>query len=417
MKRRNFVGVTCGAAFGLNLPDVLRAQYNNNNATAKSVIHIYLPGGMSHQESFDPKPHAPSEYRGPYTPIKTNVEGILMGPHFKETAKVADKLAIINSMTHGEAAHERGTHNMFTGYRPSPAISYPSFGSVISHELGSRNSLPPYVAVPNTPNEFAGTGHLSSQYSPFGLGSDPASPTFKVRDLDIPVDQARFERRRGLLEMVNSKFEKEQKSDNIDAIGKFYDQAYSLIGNKAAKDAFNINLEESKTREAYGKGSAGSRFLIARRLVEAGTRMVTVTFGSWDMHDNIKIGYDNQAPEFDKAFAALITDLSDRGLLDETLIMVSSEFGRTPKINKTSGRDHWPRVFSTVLAGGGVNGGLIYGSSDTIAAEVDTDPVTPADLATTMYHCMGINARQELMAPGPRPIEIVDGGNVISKLL
>lgn len=417
MNRRHFNKIGLGAVFGLSTPELLHAQYGNNNATAKSVIHIYLPGGMAHQESFDPKPYAPVEYRGPYTPIDTNVDGIQLGPHFKETAKIANNIAIINSMTHGEAAHERGTHNMFTGYKPSPALTYPSLGSVVSHELDALNNLPPYVAIPNIANEHAGSGYLSSQYGPFSLGSDPASSSFKVKDLVPPVTADRFARRQGLLELVNSDFENRAKSDNMDAIEKFYKQAYELIGSQSARDAFDLSKEDSKIKESYGVGTAGSRFLLSRRLVEAGVRMVSVTFGSWDMHDNIKNGFDRQAPEFDKAFAALISDLKERGLLDETLVMVSSEFGRTPKINTTNGRDHWPRVFSTVLAGGGIVGGQKYGESDSLAAEVDSDPVSPADLAKTMYHCMGITAEKELIAPGPRPIEIVDGGSVIEGLL
>ena len=411
MKRRSFIYT--GSALGLGLPQLLSAQYANNNATAKSVIHIHLPGGMSHQESFDPKPYAPSEYRGPFSAIDTNVPGVQVSSHFANTAKIADKLVIINSMTHGEAAHERGTHNMFTGYRPSPALTYPSFGSVISHELGGDKDLPAYVAVPQTANEHAGSGYLSSQYEAFSLGSDPASPSFKVRDLDIPVTQERFQRRRDMLETVNTKFENFAKSDSMDAIDAFYKQAYSLIGSEQAKSAFDLTKEDPKVKEQYGSTTAGARLLLSRRLVQSGVRMLSVTLGSWDMHDNIKGGYDRQAPEFDKAFAALITDLSQSGLLDETLVMVTSEFGRTPKINKTDGRDHWPRVFSTVMAGGGIVGGQKYGTSDVLGGEVDTNPVSPADLAATMYKAVGIDSNRELIAPGPRPVEIVDGGKVL----
>jgi len=412
MNRRNFT--LGGTAFGISMPQILKAQYGNNASTAKNIIHIYLPGGISHQESFDPKPLAPSEYRGPFGAIDTVVAGIQLGSQFPETAKIANKIAIINSMTHGQAAHERGTESMFTGYTPSPAVNYPSFGSIISHELETVNNLPKYVSVPNQPNEFAGTGFLSTKYGSFSLGSDPASSDFKVRDLNIPVPQSQFDRRRAILETVNTKFESETRSDAEDAIGEFYDQAFNLVGSQQAKDAFDITKEPKDLVEKYGDGQAGKRFLISRRLVESGVRMVSVTFGSWDHHDNIKGSYERNAPELDKAYAALIADLDERGMLSETLVLLSTEFGRTPKINKTDGRDHWPRVFSSVMAGGGIQGGVKYGASDPLASEVDTDPVSPADLAATMYHALGIDSKKELMTTDSRPIKIVDGGKILN---
>jgi len=411
MNRRNFI--LGGSAFGISMPQILKAQYGNNAATAKNIIHIFLPGGISHQESFDPKPLAPSEYRGPFGAIETVVSGIQLGSQFSETAKIADKIAIINSMTHGQAAHERGTESMFTGYKPSPALSYPSFGSVISHELETVNNLPKYVSVPNQANEFAGTGFLSTKHGSFSLGSDPASPDFQVRDLNIPVTTDQFDRRRNILETVNTKFDSETTSDEVDAIGKFYDQAYDLIGSKKAREAFDITMEPQSLVERYGSGQAGKRFLISRRLVESGVRMVSVTFGSWDHHDNIKVSYERYAPELDKAYAALIADLDERGLLSETLVLLSTEFGRTPKINNTSGRDHWPRVFSSVMAGGGIQGGVKYGASDSLASEVDEDPVSPSDLAATMYHAIGVDPKKELMTADLRPIKIIDGGKIL----
>lgn len=415
INRRNFL---IGSTFcGLTLPELLQAQYGNNKATAKSIIHIFLPGGISHQESFDPKPLAPAEYRGPYSAINTNVSGIQLGEHFINTSKIANEIAIINSMTHGEAAHERGTHNMFTGYKPSPAIKYPSFGSVISHELESINNLPKYVSIPNQLNEFAGTGYLSSKYGTFSIGSEPSNKDFKVRDLESPVDSTRYDRRLNILESVNSKFESANVgNDSIDAMDEFYNQAYSLISSDKAKSAFDLSKEPESIKTQYGLGVAGSRLLLARRLVENGVRLVSVAFGSWDHHDNIKSGYERQAPEFDKAYAALITDLKNRGLLSETLVLISTEFGRTPKINNTAGRDHWPRVFSAIMAGGGISGGIKYGSSDSLGAEVEENPVTPADLAMTMYHAVGIDGTKELMSPGLRPVRIADKGKVLDIL-
>ena len=423
--RREFMHVGLVGGLGLTLADFMRIKahgaqkyYDTVEGPAKSVIHIYLPGGMAHQESFDPKPYAPLEYRGPFKSIKTSIPGVHFSENFKETAKIADKITVCRSMTHGEAAHERGTHNMFTGYKPSPAIKFPSFGSVVSHEYGSRKNLPPYVCVPNVPNEFAGSGYLSSSYGPFGLGSDPAQGGFKVRDLALPkeINNDRFSKRRSLLNTVDDHFRQIEKSDALGAMDKFYNDAYSLISSKEAREAFDMTKESEKVKDRYGKNQAGQRMLLARRLVESGVRFVSLTYGGWDMHQNIEAGFNKQGPELDKAYATLISDLDERGLLDSTLVMLSSEFGRTPKINKDRGRDHYPRVFSVALAGGGITRGQVYGSSDAFATAPEEDPLSVEDLATTVYDRIGIVADKELMAPGDRPMEIVDGGKVIKEI-
>ena len=425
LSRRNIL--TIGAACGLTLTDVFRLRsaqadqknYESKEGKAKSVIFIFLPGGMAHQESFDPKPYAPLEYRGPMGSIETTIPGVRFGQMFQKTSKIMDKLTVIRGMTHGEAAHERGTHNMFTGYRPSPALQFPSMGSVVSHEFGPRNNLPPYVMIPNQPNTFAGTGYLSSSFAGFSLGSDPAQNGFRVRDLQLPgnVNFERFDKRRKMLDMVNDHFKKREQSDSMDAVDTFYDRAYNLVSSQKAREAFDIEKEDPKIRDQYGRNTAGARMLLARRLVEAGVRYVTLTYGGWDHHDNIDGQMKSQVPAFDQAFATLIGDLETRGLLDSTMVCLCSEFGRTPKINATAGRDHWPKVFSTVLAGGGIKRGLVYGQSNATASEPETDPLTVEDWATTIYHCMGIVADKELMAPGDRPIEIVNGGKVRTALL
>ncbi len=424
LSRRSLL--TVGAVGGLTLADLLRLRsvlgdqksYDFIPAKAESVIHVFLPGGMAHQESWDPKPYSPLEYRGEMGTIKTNT-GEVVSQVLPNLAQCADKFTIIRSMTHGEAAHERGTHNMFTGYKPSPALIYPSFGSVVSHEYGPRNNLPPYICIPNRPNEFAGSGYLSSSYAPFSLGADPAQDGFKVQDLNMPsgVDVGRFARRRTALDSVNEYFATRHNADAVTAMDSFYERAYSLISSEKAREAFDMEKEDAAMRDRYGRNQAGQRLLLARRLVEAGARFVSLTYGGWDMHTQITNGFNKSMPPLDQALAALINDLDSRGLLDTTLIMVSSEFGRTPKINTDAGRDHWPKVFSVMLAGGGIKRGLVYGTSDPTASEPDTDPVSPENLATTIYHLLGIVADKELMAPGDRPIEIVDGGKVIKDLL
>ena len=308
---------------------------------------------------------------------------------------------------------------MFTGYKPSPALMYPSMGSVVSHEYGPKNNLPPYVCIPSQPNVYAGTGYLSSAFSPFSLGADPASKGFRVQDLNLPggIDDSRFATRRSVLEAVNSHFRSKEASDNLTAMDTFYDRAYSLISSQKAREAFNIEAEPAEVRDSYGRNEAGQRMLMARRLVEAGVRFVVLQYGGWDMHNQIVAGMKSQMPSFDQAYASLISDLANRGLLERTLVVVSSEFGRTPKINATAGRDHWPKVFSVVLAGGGIKPGFILGASNSTASEPDRDAIGPEDLATTIYHQLGIVADKELVAPGPRPIEIVDGGKVRNEIL
>ncbi len=428
VSRRDFLYVGMAGGLGLTLPSLLKLQAATTQVmpdveafkpVADSIIHIYLPGGMAHQESWDPKPFAAPDYRGPFTPIKTSVPGEYVGEKFQQIAKIMNKLTVIRSMTHGEAAHERGTHNMFTGYKPSPAIKFPSFGSVISHEQGSRNNLPPYVVVPSMVAPEQGTGYMSSAFGPFALGSDPADKNFTVRDLLTPKDVAgnRFDRRRSLLNVVDDHFKSIEKADSINAMDSFYDAAYGLISSQKAREAFDLNKESDKLRDEYGRNTAGQRFLLARRLVEAGVRMVSVNYGGWDHHSNIKGAFENTAPNFDQGFARLITDLEERGMLDRTLVMVSSEFGRTPKINGTNGRDHWPRVFSVALAGGGFKKGYIHGASDALGGEPDRDAVSPQDLAMTMYRLLGINGEKRIMADGVRPIDIVNGGRIMNELL
>lgn len=425
MNRRDFIYTGLVGGLGLSMGDIfkLQAESPQLKSKAQSVIHIYLPGGFAAQETFDPHPNAPSEYRGPLGTVPTKISGVHFSEYLKQTAKIADKLTVVRSMTHGEAAHERGTTSMFTGYRPSPALEYPSFGSVISHELGDRKNLPAYVCVPqkltSNGNDPADSGFLSKAYGPFSLGSDPASEKFKVRDLNLPdsVSTERFSRRRSILETVDSHFKYVEKSDSVAAMDSFYQKAYDLIASPEARAAFDLEKEPLKIKEEYGLNQAGQRLLMARRLVESGVRYVSVTYGGWDMHTNIAKGISNQLPSFDQAYATLIKDLEQRGMLESTLVMISSEFGRTPKINKDAGRDHWPRVFSVVFAGGGFKQGYVYGASDATGSDVEDNPLTVENLAATMYHQLGIDPNKALMADGGRPVSIVKDGHVVSDLL
>jgi hypothetical protein len=394
---------------------------------AKSVIHIYLQGGFAHMDSFDPKPDAPAEYRGVLSAIDTNLPGMQFSSHMHETAKIADKLTVVRSMTHTEVDHSRGEHSMFTGYRPSPALVYPSVGSVVAHEMGPLGAMPPYVCVPTQGSQFLGSGYLSNACGPFALGTDPARPGFTVRDLSLPtgVDERRFERRKSWKELVDQHFGARERDDSLATMDSFYQRAYDLLASPTSRDAFSLTGESDATKDLYGfkpwgpviRPSAGARFLIARRLVEAGCRFVTVTYGAWDTHSYHYRSIEPMMPDLDKAFAGLIRDLDDRGMLDSTLVLITSEFGRTPKVNAGGGRDHWPRVFSIVMAGGGIQRGQIYGASDGLAAEPKDNPLSVEDYVTTVYHLLGIDARKALMSPGDRPQPIVAGGKVARGLL
>ena len=413
--RRDFlsVGALGGLGLGLTLGDLLSLEAQaagedwrdvakqSKPGKAKNIINIYLPGGSAHQETWDPKYLSPAEYRGPLGTVKTNT-GERFSENLKNTAKVADKLAVIRSMTHGEAAHERGTHNMMTGIRPNPAVVFPSIGSIVSHEFGPRKNLPPYVAIPSQ-SRNGGTGYLGSAFGPFSLGADPGSSSFKVRDLSLPngIDDKRFAKRRSMRSIVDSHFSALEKSDALDGMDSFYQRAYGMISSPEARDAFDLNKEPAKLRDEYGRNTAGGRFLLARRLVESGVRFVSTTYGGWDHHTNIAAANASQLPPFDQAFAALIRDLDQRGMLEDTLVMVTSEFGRTPKINANAGRDHWPKVFSVVMAG----------------AEPEEDAVHVPDWAATVYSLAGIDPHRRLVGPGNRPMPINYDGEVVKEIL
>ncbi len=420
------IGLTLGNYFQLQAAAATSAG-STKEPKAKNVIHIYLQGGFAHMDSFDPKPDAPVEYRGILGTVKTKLPGVHFSSHMQATADIADKITVVRSMTHTEVDHSRGEHSMFTGYRPSPALVYPSMGSVVAHELGPRGAMPPYVVVPNQGSQFLGSGYLSNAYGPFALGGDPARPGFTVRDLSLPegVDEARFERRKSWKELVDNHFANTQHDDKLATMDSFYGRAYDLLASKESKEAFSLKGESDATKTLYGmqpwgpviRPRAGASFLTARRLVEAGARFVTVTYGAWDTHAYHYRGIETQLPDLDRAYAGLITDLDQRGLLDSTLVLVTSEFGRTPRVNAGGGRDHWPRVFSVVLAGGGVKRGTVYGASDALAAEPADNPLSVQDYSTTLYHLLGIDARKDLMSPGDRPQAIVMNGQVVQSLL
>jgi len=420
--RREFLKVGLISGLGLTLGDFLflrQAQASAGVAAkADSVIFIFFSGGMSHIETFDPKPYAPIQYRGDLGHIKTNT-GEHFGGLFKNLAGHADKMTVLRSLSHGEAAHERGQHNMLTGYRPSGSIQYPSLGAVVAHEYGPRRDLPPYITIPDAGHDYLGTGYLGAAYGPFSVGGEPAKKNFKVRDLSLPdgISPERLERRRSLLETVDAHFAALEESDLLDAMDEYYQRAYSLISSQSAREAFAIDQEEAATRDKYGRDPFGQRLLLSRRLVEGGARFVTVVDNGWDHHERIKPALQNKLPPVDQGVSALLQDLQDRGLLERTLVVMSTEFGRTAKLNPDGGRDHWPKAFSVMMAGGGVGGGQIYGETDPQGAEPTMNPVSPEDVAATIYSLLGIDPAKKLMSPGDRPIDIVRHGSVLHDIL
>ncbi len=414
------------------MADLLRAESRPGKleGPAKSVIHLNLSGGFPAQESLDPKPEAPGEYRGPFNVVKTNT-GEILSENFAKTAQVADKLTILRSCNCRIPDHGQATYPLSTGYLPPTVIDYPQMGAVVSQHFGPRQNLPPYVAIPGTNGFAGGTGYLSSKFGAFKTGADPGSGgSFKVQDFSIPdnVSVEQFERRKSARAVIENRLRRiDSQAETLETMDDFYQQAYTLLSSPKAQAAFSLEDEPEHVRQLYGQGyrlrnrnapaAVNERLLLARRLVESGVRFITVDYGGWDCHVDVRGTCEDRMPPLDHAISGLITDLDQRGLLDSTLVMITTEFGRTPKINKDNGRDHWARNYSMILAGGGITQGQIYGASDATASEPARDPVSLEDFLTTVYHQLGIDAREELLAFGTRPIEIVDGGKVVSGLI
>lgn len=443
--RRDFVRVGGLTAFGLHasalswFPSKLTAANPTLPGRAQRAVLIWLDGGPSHLETFDVKPQAPSEVRGPFQPISTQVAGTQICELLPRTSKLMDRVALIRSLTSPLGEHNFGAHYVQTGYKPTPVVEYPSVGSVFAHVKGSRQVLPGHVAVPNFRvggGKFSGHGFLPESARPFSVGGDPGRPDFKVQDLDFypGLDETRIDRRRqylaaldGFRARVEADKQADDQADDQATAEPGFEQAFRLISSPAARDAFDLEQESPATRNRYGRKSVGQSCLLARRLLERDVPFVTVSNPGWDTHSNaytrLKEGYTGAQvpvgliPSLDMAFAGLIEDLEQRGMLDTTLIVVMGEFGRTPKLNTDGGRDHWPRVFSVAMAGGGVAGGHVIGASDSVGEGPLELPVTPADLAATMYTLLGVDPAFVMHTPDGRPIQASRDGQVIKELL
>jgi Protein of unknown function (DUF1501) len=414
--RRAFLRIGSIAAFGsLTWGDVVRLRAASATAPKKdiSIIHLWLAGGLSHLDTFDIKPDTDRKYRTPFKSIPSSIPGLHVSEHLPRTAKVMDKVTLIRSMTHKQSAHGAAQTLMLSGHDALPTLLVPAVGSVVYRELGPRNELPPYVVVPQPRGNNARAGFLGPKYNPFSAG-DVNVPKYSVKDMDLPmgVDWARMEGRQSLLQLVDSNFHQMDTTGTFETLDSYYQSAFELMRSPRAKQAFDIAQEPEKLRNGYGRTSMGQGALLARRLVEAGVRFVSVGKGenAWDHHGTLFPAYANAfMPELDQCFSALVTDLEQRGMLDSTLVILTGEFGRTAEINVNNGRDHWPNCFSLVLAGAGVPGGQIIGASDKDGMYVKDQPVEVPDLMATIFKKLGVDYTKENVSNIGRPLRISDG--------
>lgn len=428
--RRALLKVGLLTAWGLGLDDLFRLRAmaagssTQSPGKAKSCILIWLAGGPSHLDTFDLKPDAPADVRGEFKPIDTSVAGLRISEVFPKLAKSMDHVTLIRSVTSPEADHDRAAHHLLTGYRPSPALVYPSYGSVVAKWRESAiKDLPAYVAVPDAPL-FSSSGYLTPAYDPFAVGGDPNLPGFRVRDLTPPdrLTLERLRRRRAMTKTLDG-FAKDVGQTPLTASrDQFAERAYDLLTSSATQNAFKIDSEPAELRDKYGRTPLGQSCLLARRLVEAGVDFVTINDRGpgplgWDTHQqNFTRIKSTLAPPLDQGLSALVADLAGRGLLDNTLVVMMGEFGRTPKVNPNAGRDHHSRANCAVLAGGGMPRGIVIGKTDARADSPTDRPVTPSDLAATIYTALGIDPAHRYETPDGQPIRLVDQGHALREL-
>ncbi len=448
LSRRSFVQLGVAGMASLGLGDILRAKAlsassitGQRGTSKKSVILIWLDGGPSHLDLYDLKPEAASEIRGIWRPIRTNVPGFEISELFPRQAQIADKFSIVRSLYHGTGDHFAGGHRMLTGKEmgvngANQSGRFPSIGSIIARERGAnRAGMPAYVAVPIAasiglvPGYFGGNW-LGAQYDPFQTGGDPNGATFRVQNLDLVpgLSLSRLEDRRSLMRHLD------KVPRAVDSVGKFstldqFDrEAYEFVSGKEARDAFSIDREHAHTRERYGRHTWGQSTLLARRLVEAGATFVTVHLGGWDHHWNLQSGMENNLPIVDKLVTALFCDLSERGLLESTMVVLCGEFSRTPRMNDggnggpprsmgTPGRDHWGDAMFCLLGGGGIRGGQIVGSTDAKGYRPHTRPLKPQNIHATIYKCLGIDPALKLLDPQGRPTPVLEDPSPIAELI
>eukprot|EP00456_Euglypha_rotunda_P027712 TRINITY_DN220_c0_g1_i6.p1 TRINITY_DN220_c0_g1~~TRINITY_DN220_c0_g1_i6.p1 ORF type:complete len:433 (+),score=106.31 TRINITY_DN220_c0_g1_i6:677-1975(+) len=421
IQRRDFLRVGALGASALTLSNYLRfaAADEVKQAKAKAAIFINLGGGPSHMDTFDLKPDAPSEYRGEFTPIQTNVSGIEISDQLPKLAKQMDKFAILRGVSHSLAAHELGSLYVNTGNRPIPSIEFPSYGSVVSKELGGPSDLPPFVSMGGG-NQKA--GYLGVRYAPLNAATAPKpGQPYSVRGVSLQngLTVSDVEQRQNLLRDLDATFKgAEKNSQLLDGLDRFGQQAYAMITSIRSREAFDISKETPSFAEQYGTTGFGLNCLVATRLVESGVPFVTINYGGWDTHqDNWVRLKTKQLPPFDEGLAALLNGLSQKGLLASTCVYVTGEFGRTPKINtQRNGRDHYARAMFMLMAGGGVKPGQVLGASDDKAMGPVGDGYKPDHVAASFFHNLGIDPHKEYQTNIGRPVMIVRDGEIIPEL-
>jgi len=429
ISRRGVLRIGALALGGVTLPDFLRrrtlAASPEQRPADTAVIQLFLGGGPSQLDTFDLKPNAPSDIRGEFREIATSLPGIRICEHLPRLAAVMNKFAVVRSVTHDSSSHLPSSHLMQTGHFDPNALTgqnkSPSTGSVVARVRGPiSNGLPTYVSVPK-PQAFAGAGYLGAACNPFTTDIEPNADDFEVRDLEVPtgITPLRLERRRTLLRDLDKLRRNVDVSGQITGMDAFYQQAMDLITSAQAIRAFDIEQEPAGVRERYGRTSMGQNLLLARRLVEAGVSYVScLSGGGWDTHvNNFGEQKDVLLPRLDQALSALIVDLYERGLEKRVLVNVMGEFGRTPKINKDAGRDHWPGAFCVLMAGGGLRTGQMIGATDRHGAYPTSKPYSPGDVLATIYHVLGIDWRQEFRDLAGRPVRILNEGSPIAELI
>jgi uncharacterized protein (DUF1501 family) len=440
MTHRNCEGVTRRSCLQLGLGGLLGGGFvgalravgaeragGSADAPAKSVILVWLDGGPSHYETFDPKPEAPAEVRGEFDAIRTAVPGVLFSKHCTSLAASLDKFAIVRSIRHDQGNHGAGNHYMMTGAPPRMPVGcgafvsfHPSMGSAVASERSAPLGLPSYFSMPRM-SRSGGPNFLGAKYAPFVVSDNPASKGFKVRDVALPdgLSTDRFTNRTDLRQLVDKlpRINEPAAGDPVPALDGFYEQGFDLVTSTEAQAAFDVAAEPDKVRDAYGRSSFGQRALLARRLVEAGVPFITLYEGGWDDHRGLFAAFDKKLPPLESTVAALIADLEDRGMLDSTLVVVLGEFGRTPKVNKDAGRDHWSNAMSVLMAGARIPGGTIVGATDRAGYSAVDDVKSPENFVSTVYRKLGIDPGQILHTPQGRPVHLVSDPEPIQELM
>ena len=439
MSRRAMLRAGVLGTSGLMLPDLLRAEATVKASGVapgdRSVVLVWLDGGPPQHETYDPKPDAPAEYRGPLKAIQTALPGVHLPDLMPGHARLLDKMSLVRSVYHNNGDHFAAAHWMLTGYKGSNAADlspqYPSAGSVVTKILGARKEgMPAYVGLPNLHSVGLAPGYHGGAYlgvasNPFGVQGDPSQKGYHVPNLTLPngLNAARLDRRKALLTAFDHARRDVDQSGLMDGLDRFAREAFAMVSGPAARAAFDITAEDPRLRDRYGRNRWGQSALLSRRLVEAGVRFVTLNFDGWDMHSSLEKSVRRSVPMLDSAVSTLVDDLDHRGLLDSTMVVVMGEFGRTPRIGKglpqdpVPGRDHWGEVMSVMMAGGGLARGRVVGSSNA-RGEVPKDrPTRPMDIWATVYHQLGLDLETSFLNPSGRPIPIGGDGKPIAELV